>query len=98
MKRRNFLKALVGGLVAGPAVLKTIGNPPVAPPAALPLAAGGCGADIRDILTQNMLRDIQKHEDLLFAEHMRRMVREDIEIQEASDELMREFETERTAA
>lgn len=82
MRRRGFLKGLLGGIVAGPAALQAIAAKaaPVATASAseavvqAALAAKHSGAalvDIRAILTANMLRDIQTEEDRLFIERMR---------------------------
>ena len=73
MRRRNFIKALAGAFIAGPSLAKVGGMATQAAPAApavLPVASGGCRMDIRDLLTQNMLKDIQEHEDRLFLEYI----------------------------
>lgn len=84
MRRRGFLKGLIGGIVAGPAALQAIAvkAAPVAAASAsegvvqAALAAKHSAAalvDIRAILTANMLRDIQYEEDKLFLERVAAM-------------------------
>ena len=73
MQRRNFLRTLIGAVVAGPTVMRGIAAAaPVVPVAEPVVVATGTATilDIRAILTQNMLRDIQAEEDRLFIERV----------------------------
>ena len=76
MRRRGFLKGLIGGIVAGPAALQAIAAKaaPVAAVVPIPVEAAAVTTvaqlDIRAILTANMLRDIQYEEDRLFLERV----------------------------
>ncbi len=73
MKRRKFFKGLLAAAVAGPSIIKSAASAPARviamPKAAAPVAAAldrGYMTDIREIVTQNMLRDIQEAEDRAF--------------------------------
>lgn len=77
MRRRGFLKGLIGGIAAGPAALQAIAAKAapvaavVAPiPAETAVVATVAQLDIRAILMANMLRDIQTEEDKLFLERV----------------------------
>lgn len=74
MQRRNFIRSLIGALVA-PKVIEALpipAPPPVVEAVAAPVLRT-YPVDIRAILTQNMLRDIQEEEDRLFIETCKRL-------------------------
>lgn len=68
MQRRTFLRGLLGGIAAGPSLTQSITQTltdaivPVAAPAVVPVAVAA-PFDIRAMLIQNALRDIQDAED-----------------------------------
>ena len=78
MRRRSFFKTLAAGILAGPSILAAkLPTPAAVAPRAVDAAVGKDlmipYRDIRDILTENMLLDIQAEEDRLFLERVNSM-------------------------